>query len=192
MVEVIDIDTELPLMMRCPSHIEDLAGRSMGQWSVIGLAASSVDVALKRNSNYHWVCRCVCGGIKIITHSSLRSGNSKSCGCVSRRGYKDIIASRWNNIRNGANQREIPFLISIEEAWNLYEKQSGICALTGDSIRFDGTTKMASIDRINSDDHYRLSNINWVRSDVNLMKGALSLRSFVSWCRIISNHSKNR
>lgn len=33
---------------------------------------------------YHWLCLCSCGNRKIISGSSLRSGNTKSCGCLAR------------------------------------------------------------------------------------------------------------
>ena len=35
-------------------------------------------------SNYgtYWVCQCNCGNVKIILGSSLRTGNTTSCGCI--------------------------------------------------------------------------------------------------------------
>ena len=29
-----------------------------------------------------WVCKCDCGAEKIVTGGALRSGGSKSCGCL--------------------------------------------------------------------------------------------------------------
>ena len=31
-----------------------------------------------------WRCRCICGGEAVVRESSLRSGNTKSCGCLHR------------------------------------------------------------------------------------------------------------
>ena len=31
-----------------------------------------------------WECRCICGVIKVCTSSDLRSGGTKSCGCLKR------------------------------------------------------------------------------------------------------------
>lgn len=35
--------------------------------------------------NLQWLCRCECGSEKIILGSSLRSGDTKSCGCLKRK-----------------------------------------------------------------------------------------------------------
>lgn len=32
-----------------------------------------------------WLCRCDCGGVMIATSSDLKTGNTKSCGCISRK-----------------------------------------------------------------------------------------------------------
>lgn len=32
----------------------------------------------------HWLCQCDCGELKVIKGSSLRSGNTRSCGCLVR------------------------------------------------------------------------------------------------------------
>jgi hypothetical protein len=43
-------------------------------------------VAAERRENYEtsWRCRCICGGETEVRESSLRRGNTKSCGCLSR------------------------------------------------------------------------------------------------------------
>ncbi len=47
-------------------------------------------VALRRVTSgpgirvHKWECRCDCGTIRVVAASALRSGNSKSCGCLQR------------------------------------------------------------------------------------------------------------
>lgn len=43
-------------------------------------------IAAERRDNYEtsWRCRCICGGEAVVRESSLRSGNTKSCGCLHR------------------------------------------------------------------------------------------------------------
>ena len=53
----------------------DLAGHVFGYLTAISIAERSAGGAT-------WLCRCKCGNEKIIRLSSLRSGNSKSCGCL--------------------------------------------------------------------------------------------------------------
>lgn len=57
--------------------ILDLTGNKYGRWTVIKKAETS-------KKDIEWNCVCECGNIGVIRGSSLRSGNSKSCGCLSR------------------------------------------------------------------------------------------------------------
>jgi hypothetical protein len=34
------------------------------------------------NNNPNWLCRCTCGNTIIVNSSNLKSGNTKSCGCL--------------------------------------------------------------------------------------------------------------
>ncbi len=34
-----------------------------------------------------WRCKCDCGKIIEVRQDSLRSGNTRSCGCIARRAY---------------------------------------------------------------------------------------------------------
>ena len=62
---------------------------------------------LEKAENQHgrtaWLCQCDCGNQKIITTHSLRSGNTKSCGCLhkeitSKNFRKDITNQRFGNL----------------------------------------------------------------------------------------------
>lgn len=62
---------------------------------------------LEKAENQHgrtaWLCQCDCGNQKIITTHSLRSGNTKSCGCLqketaSNNFRKDIANQRFGNL----------------------------------------------------------------------------------------------
>ena len=34
------------------------------------------------NSRNHWLCRCSCNKITIVREDHLKSGHTKSCGCL--------------------------------------------------------------------------------------------------------------
>lgn len=55
----------------------NLTNQKFGKWLVLK------EIKDKRYSNGHrlWECQCECGTIRAIDTSSLKSGNSKSCGC---------------------------------------------------------------------------------------------------------------
>jgi hypothetical protein len=59
----------------CGSSIHfSVAGEKFGEWKVLK----------KSSAKDYWLCRCSCGKFKDVHISSLRSGNSKSCGCTTR------------------------------------------------------------------------------------------------------------
>lgn len=53
----------------------DLTGKKFGRLTVVHV-----------NSEHkgYWICECLCGEVKSINGKSLRSGRTKSCGCLSR------------------------------------------------------------------------------------------------------------
>src|SRR5262245_17127587 len=44
----------------------------------------------KRTKGHQWLCRCECGVEKVVLGSSLKSGNTLSCGCY----HKEKIGDR--------------------------------------------------------------------------------------------------
>lgn len=53
----------------------DLTGERFGRLVVL-------EFSHKDNNTYYWKCKCDCGNIKLIDRHCLRSGNTKSCGCL--------------------------------------------------------------------------------------------------------------
>jgi hypothetical protein len=56
----------------------DLSGQRFGSWTAVERAPAS-----PRYNEAVWVCVCDCGTRREISAGSLKSGNSRSCGCVS-------------------------------------------------------------------------------------------------------------
>lgn len=56
----------------------DLTGYIYDRWRVINFAGFNS----KRKAT--WSCMCQCGNTRIVAAASLRSGKSKSCGCLQR------------------------------------------------------------------------------------------------------------
>lgn len=54
--------------------MEDLTGRKFNYLSVLGFS-------YKKDGNYYWSCRCVCGHVIDVSRRSLIRGR-KSCGCM--------------------------------------------------------------------------------------------------------------
>ncbi len=56
----------------------DLTGERFGRWTVIESAGRD------ENGRRRWLCKCDCGTERVIPQDRLKSGNSKSCGCLQR------------------------------------------------------------------------------------------------------------
>lgn len=59
------------------NKFRDLTGRKFGRLKV-------EDLAFRRNKRFFWDCVCACGDRKIIDGHSLKTGATKSCGCLQR------------------------------------------------------------------------------------------------------------
>lgn len=89
----------------------------------VGNRYSRLTVLSRAENNRHgdaqWLCECNCGNHKIILGRSLRSGNTKSCGCLNKEqarqlGFNntaDLLGKRFGSLlvirRHPGNKQEI-------------------------------------------------------------------------------------
>lgn len=57
----------------------DLTGQKFGKWTVLRMVTRTSTDGHRRTA---CLCRCECGTERVIYAQSLRSGQSKSCGCA--------------------------------------------------------------------------------------------------------------
>lgn len=74
--------------------MKDITGQRFGK--LVVLRASHKD---KRNE-WHWLCLCDCGKEKVVSGNKLRSGNTKSCGCVQDEVRRSGILHRSHGMTN--------------------------------------------------------------------------------------------
>lgn len=177
-------------------HEPDLINKQFGDGIVIKL------VGPDGMGNRTWLLRCKCNKEYTATTNSLKTGNTKGCGCRNGRtgsrhphykGFENLSGDYWSKLKRGARIRDIVFKIDIEWAWNLFVKQKQKCALTGRNIvlsdgSFVGQT--ASLDRINSKLGYTKDNVQWVHKDINRMKQAFDESYFIGLCKEVSKHKE--
>lgn len=177
--------------------MKDLTGLKFGKLKV-------VEFARKNDCTTFWFCECECGNKKTVCRNNLISGHCKSCGCLKHKKYSenkgwlgvgDISLRTWTLIKRKAEERDLGFEISIEDAWKKYQEQNGKCALTGWTLTLlspkgNYSNKTASLDRINSDLGYISGNIQWVHKDVNAMKSWFSNERFIEVCEAVTKHGQ--
>lgn len=161
-----------------------------------------------KNQQTVCTCLCECGITKDIKACLLRSGATTSCGCKGNankklwKGYEGISGNVWNRIRDGARSRKSKikseFNITIEEAWEIFQKQNSKCALSGVPIYLPKTgkeyhedLKTASLDRIDSSKGYIKGNVQWLHKDINRLKSDFPEYEFLRLCKLIVEYQKS-
>jgi len=157
-----------------------------------------------RNRKRKYVkCSCECGGTKITRLDAVVGGKIKSCGCMCKRrecmdgnnnpAFKGIneIPNCWlSRFKDGAKRRNLIWNITIEQVYELLQKQDFKCALT-DELLYFGRIRVhletnASIDRIDSNKGYEIDNIQLVTKNINMMKQTMSQDEFIRCCKLVS------
>lgn len=106
------------------------------------------------------------------------------------KGVGNLPSSYFTNLKKGAENRNIPFFLTKEDLWKLFESQNGKCALSGEPIDFVRCKKStASLDRKNATLPYEIGNVWWVHKDVNYAKQSLSVEEFIAMCKKIAEHN---
>ncbi len=183
---------------------EDLIGQVIGQLTVVAFLRK-VERGVK--NTYYYDCLCSCGNHIELTRWKLITHHTASCGCRKTRtgtdnpswtGYQEISGQFWHGYEAGAIKRSLPFTVTIEEAWALYEKQDRRCALSGLCLNMKATwdnetrrynnARTASLDRINSSKGYEPGNIQWVHKDLQRMKSDWAQGYFLDVCKSVALH----
>ena len=178
---------------------EDAVGKEFGKLTVLEIIGY-----LEGGHNKKWaLCKCRCGNLHKTDAYNVIHGKSTSCGCNRKKkgaehkgkwkGCGEISGRYWNALRHGSKSRDLSFEITIEQAWELFLKQDGKCALTGLPLTFargyfEWEKNTASLDRKDCSKGYSISNVHWVHKDVNKMRMDFTIERFREICRLVTLH----
>ena len=70
---------------------KDLTGQVFGKLTVVNFTGTN------KRSQAKWLCKCECGNEKTVIGSSLTSGNTKSCGCITKP-FKDLTGQVFGKL----------------------------------------------------------------------------------------------
>lgn len=153
------------------------------------------------NSTQQWLAQCECGNTRWFQPNELlnetRCFKCRSCMTstristfVSNKGaVGELTIGKYNKLKKSAEKRNIPFTVTIGFLWNLYLKQNGVCAITGDKIE---SVKKASLDRIDSNKGYEEHNVQWVTYQANVSKHIMNMNQLYEFCKKVLNHANQQ
>lgn len=146
----------------------DGAGEEFGRLTVAG-------PEFRTAVGYCVTCDCKCGGVAVVRVSNLRSGRTKSCGCLNREQAE--ANGRANVTHGGRGTRLYRIWCSMKNrctnpSYAYYPRYGGrgikVCdewlngfAVFRDWAMANGYANNLSIDRIDNDRGYDASNCRW-------------------------------
>jgi len=86
----------------------DLTNQVIGRWTVLE--------QITAGSKAKWLCKCECGVVKTVLQCHLRSGRSKSCGCL----VKDLNVAKNTRHGHSVNQK-------TSSAYNAWKNMKARC-----------------------------------------------------------------
>lgn len=178
----------------------DLTGRLFGRLTVKGKNPDT-------SRGVYWDCSCRCGGFARVITNALRSGHTRSCGCL----WKETVPGANRSHRRTGDYLHRTWSLIIQRCCNprnpAYPRYGGrgivICDRWRDSFEAfaadmgERPTQMHTIDRIDNDGPYTPGNCRWAtRSDqARNRKSSRTLtldgvtRTAAEWSQITGIHS---
>lgn len=85
--------------------LKDISGQRFGYLTAIKIHHK---IKTSTRTTYFWLCKCDCGNYSIVPAGNLKSGHTKSCGCLKHKPSRithNLSKTRLYNIYNGMKSR---------------------------------------------------------------------------------------
>ena len=138
-------------------------------------------VKYSKFSGVHWLCKCDCGNTRIVYGGHLRSGSTRSCGCIATSRYRESARNQLlSRYKTKAKNRGFKFLLTTEEFDKLISGNCFYCGIKPSrENRCQKSKKVrglfSGIDRVNTLGNYEVSNCVSCCTKCNMIKGSMSL-----------------
>lgn len=116
-------------------------------------------------------------------------------------GTGNVSGTLMTYLKRKAKERGLAFEVTSEQLWELFNKQKGLCALSGVPLvletkinsqhNLDRTTHTASLDRIDNSKPYTIDNVQWIHKVLNHMRRQYSMEDYIEWCRRVAYYQDN-
>lgn len=197
--------------MKLNKQVIDITGNTYNRLTVIEPVEFITKISKKRK--LRWLCECSCENkTRIITTSGrLRSGETKSCGCLVREvSSKTIIKAYTTNIRYHPRETSARSVyqnykdtdLTFEEFFELSQQNCFYCGRAPSNSANIAVKKSSNyfrencifiyngLDRINSNLYHIKSNVVPCCSQCNSAKSNLSMSDFIFWITKLCNFTK--
>lgn len=193
-------------MRKLPEKVETFKGKTINYLTLLELAEPSYTIYKnKKIKKSNWLCKCVCGNEKIISHGNLTSGSIKSCGCKRKEIIKEAIQTYYKakylnpvenrlygNYAHHLNDEKRKFNLDKDYFISLVNSNCYYCGISPFLIRGNKnkTTIKAlnGIDRLNSSKGYEKGNVVPCCVHCNRAKMDRSEEDFKKWIILVYNN----
>jgi len=178
---------------KSPPKLE-LAGQKFNRWTVI----REVEKPRNKPSNSYWECQCDCGTIRVLSGNVVKTGHSKSCGCLrSEKSAENIIGFHPQQIKytpqeataRRAFRNYDDGYLSFEEFFELSKFNCQYCNIVpsnlaksenlSDYFIKNGNFAYSGLDRVDSSKPHCIDNIITCCMYCNKAKSALEMSQFI-------------
>ena len=155
----------------------------------------------KKDTGAWWLVKCNCGNEKILRANTFKTGNTKSCGCLTSqlmtesRKLEDGLSQKrtvFSYYRRNAKKKDIDFNLSFNQLITLTSSNCYYCGADPSNIQKSrnnsGDYIYNGLDRLNNNKGYLLNNVVPCCKICNVAKNNRNLSEFKSWIKTVQRH----
>lgn len=168
------------------NSVDDMIGKRFGKLVVLEKSNSDVN-------GIKWLCQCDCGNTKIILGKSLRSGRTKSCGCLvfeTKDAEEVVFKILLSQYRYSAKRRNFIFDLTEEEIKCIIQEKCYYCGKYHSNITkyLNEEYSHNGIDRVDNSKGYVRGNVVPCCETCNRAKLEMGERDFYDWIDRVHDH----
>ena len=154
-----------------------------------------------KNNYATWLCQCDCGNKVVARGTRLRSGNTRSCGCLQKKHARRInllpegeasFNQMLYKMKRDAKKRGYGWQLTDEQVHHLTKQSCHYCGVrplqSSNQEGLNGAYIYNGLDRVNNVEGYTIDNVVPCCGKCNLMKRTMTVEEFKSQIITIYKH----